>query len=308
MRVEAASYGGRPVSFSGSVRGRSERDASTRRSAAGAGAFDFRGCSFSSCVLGGASSPAATCSPAGATGGGRCARRGHLLLQVRHVDSRRPPRAIADEGWLLIDGFLQRRRDGARVLDPLHRARALRAPPLARDADFLDAGALGELARSARGPRHPYRAAVGTAAGLSWADAGSASDRARHPRAGATSSARGAGQPRRRRGVGSFLGGAVGILGPRHRVSSSFCARVWCAPAGSPGLVVTLLSAATSRRGSAVELPVAVLIHGHSSSRHDPLRSPRARSLETCRRSSATCIYSSDPSSWDFYAGMIAVA
>ncbi len=76
------------------------------------------------------------------------------------------------------------------------------------------------------------------------------------------------------------------------------------------GLVVTLIFAAVflGGTGQAVTLPLAVLSMGILVAVTIRFGVLAAIALETCRRIFGYCIYSSDPSSWDFYAGMIAVA
>jgi hypothetical protein len=76
------------------------------------------------------------------------------------------------------------------------------------------------------------------------------------------------------------------------------------------GLVVTLIFSAIFLGGSgqAVTLPLAVLSMGILVTVTVRFGVLAAITLETCRRIFGYCIYSSDPSSWDFYAGMIAVA
>ena len=76
------------------------------------------------------------------------------------------------------------------------------------------------------------------------------------------------------------------------------------------GLVVTLFFAAIFLGGSgqAVTLPLAVLSMGILVAVTIRFGVLAAIVAETCRRIFGYYIYSSDPSSWDFYAGMIAVA
>ncbi|MGE5278792.1 MAG: protein kinase domain-containing protein [Acidobacteriota bacterium] len=76
------------------------------------------------------------------------------------------------------------------------------------------------------------------------------------------------------------------------------------------GLVVTLVSAGVflGSSGQAVTLPLAVLSFGILVAVTVRFGVLTAIAAETCRRVFGYLIYSNDPSSWDFYAGMIAVA
>jgi serine/threonine-protein kinase len=76
------------------------------------------------------------------------------------------------------------------------------------------------------------------------------------------------------------------------------------------GFVVTLISASTFLGGSgqAVTLPLALVSTGILVAVTIRFGVLAAITLETCRRVAGYRIYSSDPSSWSFYAGMIAVA
>jgi len=75
------------------------------------------------------------------------------------------------------------------------------------------------------------------------------------------------------------------------------------------GVVVTLISAATILGGSgqAVSFAVAVLSIGTVVAVTIRFGVLSAIAFEICRRLAGYFIYSNDPSSWDFYAGMIAV-
>ena len=76
------------------------------------------------------------------------------------------------------------------------------------------------------------------------------------------------------------------------------------------GLVVTLIFAANflGASGQAVTLPLAVLSMGILVAVTVRFGVLAAIAVETCRRIFGYRIFSSDPSSWAFYAGMIAVA
>jgi hypothetical protein len=76
------------------------------------------------------------------------------------------------------------------------------------------------------------------------------------------------------------------------------------------GLIVTLILSATAlgSPGQAVLLPIAVLTAGMIVAVTIRFGVLATIVLDTCRRIAGYCIYSSDPSNWNFYAGMITVA
>ncbi len=76
------------------------------------------------------------------------------------------------------------------------------------------------------------------------------------------------------------------------------------------GLVVTLIASSINLgvSGPAVTLPLAVLSTGILVGVTIRFGLLTAIAFEACRRLAAHCLYSSDPSSWMFYAGVIVVA
>ncbi len=228
------------------------------------------------------------------------------VLGGHHVDHGR-------RGLDLHRRLQQRRGNGPRVLDPLPRAGALRAPPLARDADLVDAGDLGTLARSARGPGRAHRSGRGhVATGLILGPV-----RVLLPMRlgipGPAPHAFAEGAPVNPGLVVAWLISsgvlsAFWVLGivfllilARGVVRSRLARR----PRRDPLLLGDLPGRLRTGRDASARVP----LHGNSGGRRrsasesSPRSSPRPAGA-----SSATRIYSSDPSSWIFYAGMIAVA
>ena len=311
MRVEAASYGGRPVSFLWIGPWTRQVDASVTAASVGAGPLVFLGFLLL-CLLGGAVVARRN------VRAGRGDRRGAvrlgaamLLLQDamwvlggHHVTT-------ADEGWLLIAGFSNAAAMGLAfwilylALEPFARRRwpemliswtraisgSWRDPLVGRDVLMgIAAGtAVGLILGPIRvmlpmklgipGPApHAFAEGAPVNPGLvvAWL-------------------------------ISSAVLSAFWVLGivfllilVRGAVRSGWLA----------GLVVTLIFSAIFLGGSgqAVTLPLAVLSMGILVAVTVRFGVLAAIALETCRRIFGYRIYSSDPSSWTFYAGMIAVA
>jgi protein kinase-like protein len=311
MRVEAASYGGRPVSFLWIGPWTRQVDASVTAASVGAGGLVFEALLLL-CLLGGA--VVARRNVLAGRGDKRGAVRlgaAMLLLQGaiwvlggHHVTT-------ADEGWLLIAGFCNAAAMGLAfwilylALEPFARRRwpemliswtraisgRWRDPLVGRDI------LLG--------------AAVGTASGLILGP------------------------------IRVLLPMQLGILGPAPHafdagapvnpglvvtwlISSGVLSAFWVLGivfllilvrgavryGWLAGLVVTLIFTANflGRSGQAVTLPLAFLSMGILVTVTVRFGVLAAITVETCRRIFGYRIYSSDPSSWGFYAGMIAVA
>ncbi len=118
----------------------------------------------------------------------------------------------------------------------------------------------------------------------------------------------GSGEPGARRGLGSLGRRAVRVLGLRHRFSSHLrppprSPRVARRSARHAALQRDLSGLTRSRRDASLAL-ISVGILVAMTVRFGILP---AIVVETCRRIFGYKIYSSDPSSWTFYAGMLAV-
>ena len=142
------------LSRSGSVAGDIWRECSSSRA-----------CSCCSCSGG-----AARRSPQPAGRARRPARRrspgrGGLDPAGGDVGPGRAPRRFVRRGVDLHQRLQQCRRNGPGVLAPLSRPRTLRPPPLAPDADLMDAGAFRKLARPPGRPRHSDRSGRGNCRG-----------------------------------------------------------------------------------------------------------------------------------------------
>ncbi len=311
MRVEAASYGGRPVSFLWIGPWTRQLDLSVTAANAGAGALVFEAFLLL-CLLGGAA--VARRNVLAGRGDKRGAVRlatAVLLLQGaiwalggHHVTT-------ADEGWLLIAGFSNAAAMGLGfwilylALEPFARRRwpemliswtraisgRWRDPLVGRD--ILIGIAVGTAVGLILGPARvllPRKLGIPGPAPHAFAQ-----DAPVNPGvvvAWLISS-----------GVLSafwVLGIVFLLILARGAVRSGWLA----------GLVVTLFFTAIFLGGSgqAVTLPLAFLSMGILVAVTVRFGVLAAIALETCRRIFGYRIYSSDPSSWDFYAGMIAVA
>ena len=310
MRVEAASYGGRPVSFLWIGPWTQRVDASVTAASAGAGAFVFEAFLLL-CLLGGA--VVARRNVLAGRGDKRGAVRlgaAMLLLQGamwvlggHHV-------ATADEGWLFIEGFSNAAAMGLAfwilylALEPFARRRwpemliswtraisgSWRDPLVGRD--ILLGAAVGSAAGLILGPARvllPMKLGI-----LGPAPHGFAQAAPVNPGLVVTWL------------ISSGVLSAFWVLGivfllilVRGAVRSGWLS----------GLVVTLFftSIFLGGSGQAVTLPLAFLSMGILVAVTIRFGVLAAIVAETCRRVFGYYIYSGDPSSWDFYAGMIAV-
>ena len=311
MRVEAASYGGRPVSFLWIGPWTQQVDTPLTSASAGAGAFVFLAVLLL-CLLGGA--VVARRNVLAGRGDKRGAvRLGAVILLLQgaiwvlgghHVTT-------ADEGWLLIAGFSNAAAMGLGfwilylALEPFARRRwpemliswarvisgRWRDPLVGRDV--LIGAVVGTATGQLMGPgRVLLPMKLGILGPAPHAFAESAPVNLGHVVAWFISN-----------GVLSafwVLGIVFLLILVRGAVRSGWLA----------GLVVALIFSAIFLGGSgqAVTLPLAFLSMGILVAVTVRFGVLAAIVVETCRRIFGYQIYSNDPSSWDFYAGMIAVA
>jgi serine/threonine-protein kinase len=311
MRVEAASYGGRPVSFLWIGPWTQRVDASVTTASAGAGAFVFEAFLLL-CLIGGAF--VARRNVLAGRGDKRGAVRlgaAIILLQDamwvlggHHV-------ATADEGWLLIAGFSNAAAMGLGfwilylALEPFARRRwpemliswtraisgSWRDPLVARD--ILLGAAVGTAAGLILGPG---RVLLPMKLGLP----------------GPAPHAFGGDAPVNPGLVVTWLisSGVLSAFWVLGMVFLLILIRGLVRSGWLAGLVVALFFSAIFLGGSgqAVTLPLAVLSMGILVAVTIRFGVLAGIVAEACRRIFGYRVYSSDPSSWDFYAGMIAVA